>query len=124
MLKKILGLVLVSMLAVGLDEGLGSYEAAQAVSSCPSGSICFYDNSNGTTLLFQVAASITTKSVCYLTPSLSNDRTSYIGNSSGSYWYVFSNSTCSSTPGEIYPNSQGAMVAPWNNSITSYYRAT
>lgn len=118
MLKKILGLIVVSLLAVGV--GLSNSKPAEAV----SGTIYFYDNSNGTTLLESEAASIRSLSVCYLVSSLTNDHTSYIRNTSTAYWYVFTNSTCSSTPGTIYPNSQGAMGAPWNNSITSYYRAT
>jgi hypothetical protein len=111
---------LFGMIALTLGLGLAVASPAYAV----SGSIYFYNNASPTDLLEQDAASIRSQSICYQLSSYAKNKTSYIRNTSPSYWYVFNNSSCSSTPGTIYPNSEGAMNTEWNNDIESYYRAT
>lgn len=121
-IKKTVSLIAAAVLASGLAV-IGTDTPALAA-TCGSTSICFFDNSNGTGLLETDSTSIRVKSICYTVASLVNNKTSYIVNGSASYWYVFDNGSCSSTPGTIYPHSQGAMNSDFNNNITSYYRAT
>ncbi len=111
--------ILAILAAIAVMLGV-SAAPAEAV----SGSIYFYNNTNGTSLLEQDAASIRTQSVCYTLSSGANNLTGYIKNTSAYYWYVYDTNNCSGFGGTIYPNSQGPMNSDWNNKITSYYRAT
>lgn len=105
-----------------LIVGAGVLNAQRPASA--AGEFALYDNSNGTGFMEGGTTSAYLLNRCYSVASLDNNRTSYIVNSTGSYFYVFDNGSCSSTPGTIYPNSRGAMSGVWNNSISSFYRAT
>lgn len=110
--------------AVNLETGSVEKAAANALASCASGAICFYDSTTGTGLLEIDYASTHAKSVCYLLASANRNRTSYIVNNYGGYWYVSAAGNCTAPLGTIYPVSRGAMNNTWNNVIDSFYRAT
>jgi hypothetical protein len=89
-----------------------------------NGYFALYSDSAGTVMIEEGLASSFAKSVCYQVAPLGNNLTKYIKNHTNSYFYVFDNGSCSSTPGTIYPNSVGAMTGVWYNTISSFYRAT
>jgi hypothetical protein len=112
------------LLLVTLFGGVNFVESTPAQAATATGSMYFYNNTNGTDLLEQIASSISPKSVCHQMASLDRNLTGYIKNTSPYYWYVFDSSNCTGFPGTIYPNTQGPMNGDWNNKIESFYRAT
>lgn len=116
----------VSLLAViaGTAGTLAAASPALAVPSCGSGYICFYDATDGSTLLAKVAASSYVRSYCYTNSSGKIPAgTSYIKNDSSSSFVVSTASGCGPTTGPIYANSYGAMNSTFSNHIKGIYRA-
>lgn len=113
----------VSLLAIGAGATLGAAPAL-AVPSCGSNYICFYDATDGSTLLKKVPASSYARSVCYTSASMIPTATSYIVNNPDSSAFVVSTATnCGPTTGPIYANSYGPMNSTFSNHIRSIYRA-
>lgn len=98
---------------------------AQAVPTCGSGYICFYDGIDGSTLLAKKLASSYVRSFCYTnTSGMIPAGTSYIVNDPDSSAFVVSTATnCGPTTGPIYANSYGPMNSTFNNRIKSIFRA-
>lgn len=120
MYKHILGFVVAGLLA--LSGSLVMSTPALAV-SCPNGSICFFNNPDGTGSLDQRAASIIPRTQCQVMGTYVTNRTSYIYNNSDSAFFVYDGGSCQTTPGRIYARSSGRMTGIWNDSITSYFKA-
>lgn len=120
-MRKRIGMALVSLLAaVGGVFAIAS--PAQAV-SCPSGYICFFNGSGGTSLLDSRRVSNIPRTVCQQFGSAITNRTSYIKNNSGSTFHVYDSRYCDSTIGTINPWSEGPMTGIWNDSISSFFKA-
>jgi hypothetical protein len=105
---------------------IGAVEAspAMAVPTCGNGYICFYDATDGSTLLAKVAASSYVRSYCYVNSSGKIPlATSYIVNSSSDSFVVSTVTSCGPTTGPIYANSYGAMNSTFSNKIKSIYKA-
>lgn len=97
---------------------------AYAVPSCGSQYICFYDATDGSTLLKKVPASSYARSVCYTSASMIPTATSYIVNNPDNSAFVVSTATnCGPTTGPIYANSYGPMNSTFSNHIRSIYKA-
>src|SRR5882757_3532560 len=122
--RKILQAAFVSLLIVG-GFGLANSHPAEAVPSCGSGFICFYDATDGSGLLAKVAASSYVRSFCYTNSSGKIPAgTSYIVNNPDSSSFVVSTATnCGPTTGPIFANSFGPMNSTFNNHIKSIYKA-
>lgn len=111
--------------AVNLETGTVEKAAAVALASCAAGAICFYDNTDGTGLLEIDYASTHPKSLCFALQTANKNRTGYIVNNYGGYWWVYWYSGgCSQSVGTIYPVSSGPMNGSWNNVIDWFVRAT
>jgi hypothetical protein len=118
---------LAAIVAAGLAATagiIGVASPAQAA-SCASGYICFFDNTNGTTLLEQALATSYPRSICesWSGQTYKDNKVGYIVNNSGYSFVVYLNYSCSGTSAPVYANSQGAMNSTWNNSISSIFRA-
>jgi hypothetical protein len=114
----------VSLLIASILVGLGIATPAYAVPSCGSGYICFYDATDGSTLLAKVSAASYVRSYCYVNSSGKIPAgTSYVKNDSGSSFVVSTATNCGPTTGPIYANSYGAMNSTFNNRIKSIYKA-
>lgn len=99
-----------------------SHPTAALADSCPSsGYLCLYNDSAHTDLMEFTAASLYAPGACYSLGS-SNNKTSYIKNTSSSQFAVYDSGNCSGYPGTIYAHSAGAMSAEWNNDISSLIR--
>jgi hypothetical protein len=98
---------------------------AYAVPTCGSGYICFYDATDGSTLLAKVLASSYARSACYTNSSGKIPAgTSYIVNDPDSSAFVVSTATnCGPTTAPVYANSYGPMNSTFNNRIKSIFRA-
>lgn len=98
---------------------------ALAVPTCGSGFICFYDATDGSTLLAKVAASSYVRSFCYTNSSGKIPAgTSYIVNNPDASAFVVSTATnCGPTTGPIFANSFGPMNSTFSNHIKSIYKA-
>ncbi len=123
-LELLAGLTAAVLLAVGIGA-LTNPSTALAVPSCGSGYICFYDATDGSTLLAKVAASSYVRSFCYTASSGKIPAgTSYIVNSPDASSFVVSTATnCGPTTGPVYANSYGPMNSTFNNRIKSIYKA-
>lgn len=114
----------VSLLLIGAGADLATAAPALATPSCGSGYICFYDATDGSTLLAKVAASSYVKSYCYVGSSGKIPAgTSYIKNDSSSAFVVSTATNCGPTTGPIYANSYGAMNSTYSNKLKSIYKS-
>lgn len=112
----------------GVDLATGKLKVPSAAErqylalTCPSGYICFIENSNP---IGGAAEPIPqTWTGCRKLTTLDN-RTSYIWNATGYTWHVWEyNSICDHPQGTgtIYPNTKAAMSSAWNDNITHYHR--
>jgi hypothetical protein len=118
MIKRIVAALALALGVVAIPSG-----AQAALPACPSGYICFYENSDGTGLLSSTQAAFIPRSICQKMTTYETNRTSYIYNHSSSSFVVYNGTTCSDTPGTIYPNSAAAMNSQWNDVISSYFKA-
>jgi len=123
-MKKTIAVTVALLLAAAAGAFLGR-GAAQAVPSCGSGFICFYDATDGSSLLAKVLASSYTRSFCYTNSSGKIPAgTSYIVNNPDSSAFVVSTaSNCGPTTGPIFANSFGPMNGTFSNHIKGIYRA-
>jgi hypothetical protein len=123
-MKKIFVALAVAALMFGLDEGCDP-GAASAVPSCGSGYICFYDATDGSTLLAKVLAASYVRSFCYTASSGKIPAgTSYIVNNPDASSFVVSTATnCGPTTAPVYANSYGPMNSTFSNHIKSIFRA-
>jgi hypothetical protein len=112
-------------LAVAIGVAAIPATPALAVPSCGSGFICFYDATDGSTLLAKVAASSYTRSFCYTASSGKIPAaTSYIVNNPDSSAFVVSTATnCGPTTGPIFANSSGTMNSTFSNHIKSIFKS-
>lgn len=123
-MRKAFFALFVSLLAA--TGGLSvSAAPAQAVPTCGSGFICFYDATDGSGLLVKVAASSYVRSFCYTNSSGKIPAaTSYIVNNPDASSFVVSTATnCGPTTGPIFANSFGPMNSTFSNHIRSIYKA-
>jgi hypothetical protein len=123
MIRKLSQLLALALIA--LSGAFALTGPALAVPSCGSGYICFYDATDGSTLLAKVAASSYVRSFCYTNSSGKIPAgTSYIVNNPDASSFVVSTSSgCGPTTGPIYANSAGAMNGTFSNHIKGIYRA-
>lgn len=111
--------VLVTFL-VTLGATLTAAAPAQAVGSCSSGWICFWNTSSSTTAIDKRDSADTSPGECHSLPSAA---TSYVTNRSASRFLLYTNGTCTSWPaGTLYAYTDGGIGSPWNNNARSYKR--
>jgi hypothetical protein len=91
---------------------------AQATTPCVNG-ICFATTNDG--LPFMGYPASTPRNTC---KSVVDDQTTWINNTSGYRWLVFTSTNCTGPAGTIYPHSEGAMSGIWYRSIGSTYRTS
>lgn len=118
MFKKLAGLIATAVVALSV----GVATPAQAVGSCPSGWICFFDTGVSANYMEARDYSDSSSGECHAMPSSANNRTSYIVNRASGGWKTYNASNCTGTAGTIYANSSGTMNAANNNNISSYKR--
>lgn len=124
-MRRLAMFLVAAMATMVAGTGVLTPNAASAV-SCPTsggGYICWFENSNGTGLLESTRVSLIERSRCRTLGTYSTNRTSYIKNTSAELFHVYNGTTCSDTPGTIWPNSEGPMNSTWNDVISSYFKA-
>lgn len=113
-MRRIIGVLLVSLLCVG-----GAAVPAQAVASCGSTSICGYDNPNN--LPRWGFSETITRNVCHSVPA---DVTTYIDNNTPVQWRVYTGPGCTGLIGTIYANTEGYMGGSFYRTIDSVSRTS
>lgn len=116
-MKKLMAFL--TILAATLATSLTA-SPAQAVGSCPSGWICFWNTSSSSTAIDKRDSADTSPGECHSLPSAA---TSYVTNRSASRFLLYTNGTCTSWPaGTLYAYTDGSLGSPWNNNSRSYKR--
>jgi hypothetical protein len=117
MRKMLIGLMTMGALLFG---ALVSASPAQAVPTCSTGFICFYDTGVSAGSLEYRDGEDTSVGECHSMNSTANNKTSYITNRYTRTWRVYDTGNCTGTSAPVYAGTSGPMNSTWNNNISSY----